>query len=58
VRFVGSLCLLYGRWNMPEMFVCCEGTVLIPDRSDKGYYKWADRVDSSLIVSGAVSPGK
>jgi hypothetical protein len=58
VHFVGCLCLLHGRWNMSEMFVCCEGTVLIPDSSDKGYYKWPDSVDSSLILSDAVSPGK
>lgn len=58
MHFVGSLRLLQGRWNMSEKFVCCEGIVLIPDRSDKGYYKWPDRVDSSLIVSDAVSPAK
>ena len=43
---------------MSEKFFYCKDTVLIPDRSDKGYYKWPDRVDSSLIVSDVVSPAK
>jgi hypothetical protein len=46
------------RWNMSETYAFCEGTVLTPDRSDKGHYKRPDRVDSSLIVSDAVSSGE
>jgi hypothetical protein len=62
VHFVGSV-YIFGSDQCPEDATClrhtpcCEGTVLNQDRSDKGHYKWPDRVDYSLIVSDAVSPG-